>query len=68
MECPRDHSVLKSGVYEGDVEVDVCPSCAGMWLDKGEIERLEVFFERSRVEAGEIRKGFWKSLVSLFGK
>lgn len=68
MECPRDHSVLVSGVYEGDVEVDMCLSCQGIWLDKGEIERLEVFFERSRMEAREIRKGFWKSLITLFGK
>lgn len=143
MECPRDNSVLESQVYEGDVEVDVCPSCQGMWLDrgeleqieetqehdyseeleripnlignayemarqkklaiincpkcsaelsnreyaycsqiiidvcpkcegiwldKGEIEALEAFFEGSRIDAKNIRRGFWKSLKTLFQK
>jgi Zn-finger nucleic acid-binding protein len=141
MKCPRDNSVLESQVYEGDVEVDVCPSCQGMWLDKGELEQieeiqehdyseelkripdlignayemarqkklaithcpkcsvefsnheyaycsqiiidvcpecegiwldkgeieaLEVFFERSRIDANNIRRGFWRSLKILF--
>jgi Zn-finger nucleic acid-binding protein len=37
--CVKCTSVLdKSRV--GDVEVDLCPSCGGLWLDHGEIERL----------------------------
>jgi hypothetical protein len=24
----------------GEVEVDLCPSCGGLWLDKGELEKL----------------------------
>jgi Zn-finger nucleic acid-binding protein len=37
--CVKCTSVLdKSRI--GDVEVDLCPSCGGLWLDHGEIERL----------------------------
>jgi Zn-finger nucleic acid-binding protein len=37
--CVKCTSVLdKSRV--GEIEVDVCPSCGGLWLDKGEIERI----------------------------
>lgn len=33
------------------VVVDVCPECRGVWLDAGELERLEMFFERIQAEA-----------------
>lgn len=33
------------------VVVDVCTQCRGVWLDKGELERLEIFFERIQAEA-----------------
>jgi len=37
--CVKCTSVLdKSKV--GDIEVDLCPDCGGLWLDHGEIERL----------------------------
>jgi len=37
--CVKCTSVLdKSKV--GDIEVDLCPDCGGLWLDAGEIERL----------------------------
>jgi Zn-finger nucleic acid-binding protein len=37
--CVKCTSVLdKTNV--GDVEVDLCPSCGGLWLDAGELERI----------------------------
>jgi Zn-finger nucleic acid-binding protein len=26
--------------FAGGIEVDVCPRCRGLWLDRGELERL----------------------------
>jgi Zn-finger nucleic acid-binding protein len=50
------------------VLVDVCPDCAGLWLDRGEIQSLEVFFERMRLEEKEAAKrGFLSGLRRLFG-
>jgi uncharacterized protein len=41
MECPRDRSPLQARKREGDVEVDECGVCRGIWLDKGELEALQ---------------------------
>jgi hypothetical protein len=45
------------------VFVDVCPSCEGIWLDHGELEALEVFFEQAREDARELRLSFWGNLL-----
>lgn len=37
--CVKCESVLDK-TRVGDVEVDLCPSCGGLWLDHGEIERI----------------------------
>jgi Zn-finger nucleic acid-binding protein len=39
MTCPRCSSELRPNRREG-VEIDVCPQCNGIWLDRGELERL----------------------------
>ena len=37
MKCPKCGADLKEKSH-GDVTVDVCPECHGMWLDAGEID------------------------------
>jgi uncharacterized protein len=37
--CMKCTSVLDKARIE-DVEVDLCPTCGGLWLDHGEIDRL----------------------------
>lgn len=66
--CPRCKAEMESREYArcSQVLIDVCPSCHGIWLDRGELEALELFFERSRYEAAEIRRGFLASLRSMF--
>jgi len=39
MKCPKDGFDLATQEQQG-VQVDVCPSCGGMWLDAGELEQL----------------------------
>jgi hypothetical protein len=40
VKCPRcDAGVLDERERQG-VVVDVCPSCRGVWLDRGELEKL----------------------------
>jgi len=36
---------------------------ADVWLDSGELKALDVFFERARMEAGALRRGFFGGLA-----
>jgi hypothetical protein len=39
MRCPKCGEKLTE-LVQNDVTVDECPTCGGMWLDKGELEAL----------------------------
>lgn len=40
MNCPRCGSTTLDERERNGVTVDVCPSCRGVWLDRGELEKL----------------------------
>ncbi len=37
--CPNDNGSMQSVTRSG-VEFDICPQCRGVWLDRGELEKL----------------------------
>ena len=37
--CPNDNASMTQ-VGRGGVEFDMCPVCRGVWLDRGELEKL----------------------------
>jgi Zn-finger nucleic acid-binding protein len=37
--CPNDNSAMQT-VQRSGVEFDMCPTCRGVWLDRGELEKL----------------------------
>jgi uncharacterized protein len=37
--CPRDGATLVE-VNKSGVQIDVCPECKGVWLDRGELEKI----------------------------
>jgi uncharacterized protein len=37
--CPVDGTELKMGDRQG-VEIDYCPQCRGVWLDRGELDKI----------------------------
>jgi uncharacterized protein len=39
MKCPVDDTTLAMSERQG-VEVDYCPTCRGVWLDRGELDKL----------------------------
>jgi hypothetical protein len=39
LRCPKCDGTLEGVVVEG-VEIDVCNTCGGAWLDAGELEQL----------------------------
>jgi Zn-finger nucleic acid-binding protein len=68
MPCPKCGGVMerKEYAYCSQVMIDKCPKCGGVWLDRGEVEALEIFYERSRKEAGKLRRSFLEGLTSHF--
>ena len=46
MNCPIDGTELRITERQG-IEIDYCPQCRGIWLDRGELDKI---IERSAVE------------------
>jgi uncharacterized protein len=46
MNCPQDGTLLQMTAREG-VEIDYCPKCRGVWLDRGELDKI---IERTAAE------------------
>jgi len=47
MQCPVDGETLVIAERSG-VEIDYCPKCRGVWLDRGELDKI---VERSSQQA-----------------
>ena len=39
MKCPTDGSDLVMAERQG-IEIDYCPKCRGVWLDRGELDKI----------------------------
>lgn len=39
MKCPADGSTLVMSERSG-IEIDYCPECRGVWLDRGELDKI----------------------------
>ena len=37
--CPNDNAAMQT-VNRSGVEFDFCPTCRGIWLDRGELEKI----------------------------
>jgi hypothetical protein len=46
MDCPVCHVKLQMAERKG-VEIDYCPQCRGIWLDRGELDKI---IEKSQSE------------------
>lgn len=57
MRCPTCDDVKMREVERGGVAIDICPECKGVWLDRGELEKMfageEAYYdERETGKAG----------------
>ena len=48
MVCPVDGATLTMSERQG-IEIDYCPTCRGVWLDRGELDKI---IERSQAAEG----------------
>ncbi len=39
MNCPIDNTELRITERQG-IEIDYCPKCRGVWLDRGELDKM----------------------------
>ena len=39
MQCPTDQTTLVMAERSG-IEIDYCPTCRGVWLDRGELDKI----------------------------
>ena len=51
MKCPVDETELAMAERQG-IEVDYCPKCRGVWLDRGELDKI---IERSSAEDSRLK-------------
>lgn len=54
MKCPVDASTLVIA-ERSEIEIDYCPTCRGVWLDRGELDKLIERNERARGEEYQTR-------------
>ena len=47
MKCPTDGATLTMSERSG-IEIDYCPECRGVWLDRGELDKV---LDRSLTQA-----------------
>ncbi len=60
MQCPVDGTMLEMSERQS-IEIDYCPQCRGVWLDRGELDKI---IERTNREFDERppasrREGSW---------
>lgn len=39
MKCPNDQTILVISERQ-NIEIDYCPECRGVWLDRGELDKI----------------------------
>lgn len=49
MKCPIDETHLIMSERQG-IEIDYCPECRGVWLDRGELDKIIERSERSSTQ------------------
>ncbi|WP_274626987.1 zf-TFIIB domain-containing protein [Arvimicrobium flavum] len=52
MKCPVDNAELVMSERQG-IEIDYCPKCRGVWLDRGELDKI---IDRSAAQDAEPRR------------
>lgn len=51
MNCPNDNTTLVMTERAG-IEIDYCPQCRGVWLDRGELDKIIERSETSQAAPG----------------
>ena len=55
MKCPNDAATLVMSERAG-VEIDYCPECRGVWLDRGELDKIIERSESQQPAAPQVQQ------------
>lgn len=58
--CPTCKTAMTQKSYE-EVSIDQCPSCKGVWLDAGELEKIKEKIEEEIEDSGS--SGFMNGMI-----
>lgn len=56
MQCPTDGTTLTMSERSG-IEIDYCPQCRGIWLDRGELDKILERAEQQAPAAPQAQQG-----------
>lgn len=68
MKCPRCEDVELLEVQRYGVLIDTCPSCGGMWLDRGELAKIIEAIKRAEQSVDEELKSITKEHPEIYRK
>lgn len=68
MKCPRCVNVELMEVNKYGVMVDVCPSCGGIWLDKGELSKIIEAIRRAEISFEEELRSITRDYPEVYRK
>ena len=55
--CPHGHGAMQE-VTRAGVQLDICPNCGGVWLDRGELEKIQAGVRDRQSEVQEEMRRF----------
>lgn len=58
MKCPVCKDVTLLMTEKRGVEIDYCPECRGIWLDRGELDKLIEKEEKSYQEVRDVSRDY----------
>jgi Zn-finger nucleic acid-binding protein len=77
MLCPTDQTPLVMSERQ-NIEIDYCPTCRGVWLDRGELDKIiersgagsaaQAAPERPRANEGGVPRGYSHDDGQRYGK
>lgn len=62
--CPNDNNQMLK-VSRNDVELDICPTCSGVWLDRGELNKLLAAEKEHNARAHDAQQRFQEDVRSF---
>lgn len=65
MRCPNDGARLVE-IERSEILVDACPDCRGVWLDRGELDKILV--RERQLRAGDADEDFFAEVEGRRGR